>query len=223
MAEWSKAADCKSVRYSRVGSNPTFLIIKNCIIYKENLSLNVTVLKKRTALKIAMTKKFDKHLTNSKGNYLALVLNFKRVKFFPYIYSRSDNVFFTGSLGIISNRVGKGKCLKTKKMCYLGLAKLLRRVILHSNFASYNLVVRRTPKYLYELLNTLYSQSINVYTSPISKSYYNESSYRDNNVIRPALLYYRKVANYYFRKLGSKGRLKRKITKRLISSNRVMD
>ena len=168
-------------------------------------------------------RKHSKLLTDSKSNYLALVLNFKRVKFFPYMYSKSDNILFTGSLGIISNRVGKGKCLKTKKMCYLGLSKLLRRVILHSNFASYNLVIRRTPKYLYELLNTLYSQSINVYTSPISKTYYNESSYRDNNIIRPALLYYRKVTNYYFRKSGPKGRLKRKITKRLMSSNRVMD
>lgn len=29
MAEWTKAADCKSVRFSHVGSNPTFFILLN--------------------------------------------------------------------------------------------------------------------------------------------------------------------------------------------------
>ena len=31
MAEWSKAADCKSVSYTLVGSNPTFLILSHVL------------------------------------------------------------------------------------------------------------------------------------------------------------------------------------------------
>ena len=155
-----------------------------------------------------------------------VTLNFKRNKFFPYIHGESGDggIFFNSSLGLVCSLSQQGSTSKKSKTAYLSTSRLIRRVIIHSRCHNYNLKLKGSPKYISEIMSAMYARSTPIYANPSNAlGHYDESSLGPRGIILAGTLTLSSPFSYYKRKLKSRGRLKRKISKRLVASNRVID
>jgi hypothetical protein len=155
-------------------------------------------------------------------DYNQLVLNYKRLRFYPVIRDFKGSTLFNCSLGIIAKFLNKGKSFTKKKAVYLLLFSLIRKVLLFSKLDNLILVLNRTPKYLQEFMSTLYTPSVSIYSNPFKTSqlFYETSEHTHFDFRYVKVLTSRP---YGYIKMGKRGRLKRKISKRVQLSNRVLD
>jgi hypothetical protein len=247
MAEWSKAADCKSVSNSHVGSNPTLLNIVQQynkltltfkLFQKKNLRKYIisynsfTKLKKffiqnyLNFLKIFTFKKirnlgFYFNFNNTYIKNYILVLNFKRLRFFPLLKTLSNQIFISLSLGLLSKFFQKGKFFLKSKIVYLTLLLFLRKILIFSSFKKFLLFINKKPKYLSEMLNTLTTPSVAQYKHPFSDNIITEREL--NNPFVFSHIIFTNNKPYGIVKRKQKGRLKRKIFKKIIQLNKILD
>ena len=245
VAERSKAADCKSVSlYSRwFESNLSHIFLNTS--YDKSSSYYVGIspclqLNKKPAKLVLkrLSKNFspDKFLIKSKsntGHYTILktnvettdfVLNFKRLRFFPLARPHtSGDTIFTTSLGCIAKFLNKGKSHTKKKAVFLLVASLLRKILLYTGLSDMHLYVNRIPLYFQEILNQIYTPTKSLYYHPFFQQKLVDES--DDNIKSFDFKYvsFTNTKSYGYIKWKKKGRLKRKITKRVFSINRVID
>ena len=166
---------------------------------------------------IVYKQKINKYSNPSK----TLALNFKRNRFFPNIRHLNGYNFIFASLGMFMKFFTKAKSfLKTKTM-YLILASFLRKILIFSKFKNLILIVSRIPVFLKEILNSINEPVINIYKNPFTDSLYYEKNII--NQFKFSYIMFLNNKNFGNHKLKKKGRLKRKITKRIILSNRLVD
>jgi len=163
-------------------------------------------------------------LNNSKNIYKlpkVLMLNFKRNRFFPSLKLLQGETYLTLSLGLFSSFFNKGKFFIKNKAVYLVLASFIRKVLMYASFKELILFVLKTPLYLQELLSTINSPVVNFYKHPFNDSVVNEN----NSLYKFNFSYFIFSNNkpYTFMKKAKKGRVKRKISKRVVSLNRLTD
>ena len=152
------------------------------------------------------------------------VLNFKRLRFFPLSRPRySGETIFTSSLGCVAKFLNKGKSNIKKKSVFLLLAVLLRRILLYSGLSNMHLVITRTPQYFQEIITHIHSPSKSLYFHPFFTSKLVDESLDKQQTFDFKYVSFIKTKSYGYVKWKKKGRLKRKITKRIFSVNRVID
>ena len=157
---------------------------------------------------------------NMTQNYL-LMLNFKRKRFFPLIKSKKNEVFISLSMGLFSPFFKKGKYFLKSKLVYITTALFLRKVLLFSDFKEMYLLINKIPKYFSEILNTINEPTINLYKNPFTNLIVNEQNL-NNNFVFP-YIFFTNNKPYGLLKVKQKGRLKRKIEKKIITMNRMLD
>jgi hypothetical protein len=155
-------------------------------------------------------------------DFSQLVLNYKRLRFYPVIRDPRGYTLFNCSLGIIAKFLNKGKAFTKKKAVYLLLFSLIRKILLFSKLESMSLVLNRLPKYLQEFMSTLYTPAVTIYSNPFKTSQLMSETKEDTHF---DFKYVQVITSksYGYIKMGKKGRLKRKISKRVQLSNRVLD
>lgn len=100
-------------------------------------------------------------------NTTDMVLNFKRLRFFPLARPHnSGDTMFNTSLGCVSKFLNKGKSFTKKKATFLLVSTLLRRVLMYSGINNVHLYVNNTPLYFQEILNNIHLPTKSVYTHP---------------------------------------------------------
>jgi hypothetical protein len=115
----------------------------------------------------------------------------------------------------------KGKSFTKNKSNYILMASFLRKVIMYSCLKNIYLLVKHIPIYLNELISTVNRKSINFYKDPFSGKLISETGKKNAFNFRVFMFFNNKP--YGFIKTRKKGRIKRKITKRLVKLNRVAD
>jgi len=163
-------------------------------------------------------------LENNKTLYKSpkvLLLNFKRNRFFPSLKLLNGETYLTLSLGLFSSFFHKGKFFIKNKAVYLVLASFLRKILIYSSFKELILFVLKTPIYLQELLSTINSPVINFYKHPFNDTVVNENNFLNRFYFSYFIFSSNKP--YNFIKTRKKGRVKRKISKRVTSINRLTD
>ena len=172
-------------------------------------------------LKTNKTMSFKKNLHKHYNVKKTLALNYKRNRFFPNIHTLKGDNYITLSLGMFMKFFLKSKSFLRSKSMYLILSSFLRKILIFSKFKSLILTISKTPLFLKEILSSLNEPVISIYKNPFNEEYINEKSII-NRFKFSFILFLNNVA-FTKRKLKKKGRLKRKITKRIILSNRVVD
>lgn len=207
---------------SKIDESVSLLVRK----YKKNLIVKSVV--KLTQLVILLSRQKPLNLA---GFFLAnskkflfpkvLLLNFKRNRFFPSIKVLQGETYVTVSLGLFASFFKKGKFFIKNKSVYLVLASFLRKILMYTQMNELMLFVKRTPVYLQELLATIHNPVINFYKNPFGDDTINESILD----IKFYFYYFMFITTkpYGFVKTRKKGRVKRKILKRVISINRLTD
>ena len=149
------------------------------------------------------------------------LINYKRRNFFPNISSSKGQVVVTTSLGLFSKMLNKGKSFIRSKMVYLITMSFFRKVLIYSSFRNLSLFIKNEPLYLNELLSTLFKPVIGFYKHPFNNYLVDEklikTSYRFNNIL------FINNKKFTVQKTRKRGRLKRRIIKRLVSINKVLD
>ena len=154
-------------------------------------------------------------------NPAILILNFKKARFFPSLTNLKGRLFSTMSLGMFSKFFNKGKSFIKNKSVFLLIAGFLRKLILFSRIKGAMLQVKRVPLYFKEILSALHDPVVSFYKNPFSDFIVNESD--EKNTFKFTSFMFINNKPYGKVKNKQKGRLKRKITKRLISINRMVD
>jgi len=163
----------------------------------------------------------NKLFSNDDSDEKLLTFNFKRNRFFPDLQTKSSSIYFNLSLGLFAFFYKKGKFFIKNKQVFLVLASFLRKMLLFCSIGNLIFVVKRTPIYLQELLTTLNNPVINLYKHPFYDETVNEGVLK--NKFNFKLFLFLTNRPYGFVKVRKKGRVKRKITKRIVSINRLID
>lgn len=168
--------------------------------------------------------KFTNYLVNTNITYNTddlLTLNYKRRNFFPNVSSKDGKVLVTSSLGLFARMLNKGKSFIRNKSVYLMSAMFIRKLLIYSSIRQITVFVKRQPLYLNEILSTLFKPVINLYKHPFNNKIIDEKSagisFKFLNII------FMQNKNYTNYKTRKRGRLKRRIMKRLIKVNNVLD
>lgn len=150
-----------------------------------------------------------------------LLLNFYKKRFFPVIRNVEGHTYSTSSLGMFSKFFHKGKNFIKSKSIFLVSAGFLRKILIYSGLKDLMLVVKKTPIYFNEILNTIYNPVVSFYNHPFNNLSVDESLVFPEFRFGMVLFFNNK--NYGTHKTKTRGRLKRKISRRLQRLNRVLD
>jgi len=131
------------------------------------------------------------------------------------------SIYFNFSLGMFSSFFKKGKFFIKNKQVYLVIVSFIRKILLFSSLDHLFFVVSRTPIYLQEMLVTLNNPVVNFYKHPFADEVIDESFVK--NAFDFEMFIFLNSRPYGFVKTRKRGRVKRKITKRIVSINRLVD
>lgn len=152
------------------------------------------------------------------------VLNFKRLRFFPLARPHlAGETIFNTSLGCVSKFLNKGKSHTKKKAVFLLTASLLRKVLLYSSLVDIHLYINRTPLYFQEIMNQMHTPTKALYYHPFFKQTLVDESKENIRSFDLKYVSFTNTRSYGYTRWKKKGRLKRKISKRVFSINRVID
>jgi len=189
------------------------------------ISINITKIKVMLSSiinKLVVKYRVYKHRITQSFNIYHMFLNFKKNRFFPYFYKGGNkDTIFNNSLGILSKKFSHKKSFLKSKNAYLFSSSYIRRMLIYISTTKLNLNIRKTPKYLKEILRVLTSDSNVIYNHPFHKSVVNEKE-------KPLTIKFLYINFTNNKSLGpvkkkKKGRLKRKISKKIILYNNVLD
>lgn len=154
-----------------------------------------------------------------------LDLIFLRNRFFPQLTTYSNsNVIFNASLGIISSYFSKRKSFLRSKSSYIMLATYVRRILVSMNLSYLNLRVKGLPVYLKVLVKTMLTRSNSLYKDPYNVgTIKNETSNQFTFTVTFSQIVFTGNKFYGTKKVKQQGRLKRKIFRRIINSNSILD
>lgn len=152
-----------------------------------------------------------------------LNLNFKRNRFFPQF---KDTIFkktiFNNSLGTISKYFSRRKSYLRGKSSYLLSAAYTRRILTSLGVNYLYLEITKIPKYLKDIIRVVTTNTNVLYKNPFNpKDIVNEK-------VNPIELKFKYVfffnnKPYSVVKIKKKGRLKRKISKKITLLNNILD
>jgi len=151
-----------------------------------------------------------------------LDFNFKKQRFFPQL----ENFFlkktvFNASLGIISKFFSKSKKFLRSKNSYIFLATYFRRFLTYLNISNLYLFIRKIPKYLKDILRVLLSKANVLYKNPFKHEVINEK--KKSVIFNLSYIYFYNNKPHGVIRRKKRGRLKRKIMKRIILLNSLID
>ena len=162
-------------------------------------------------------------IKNNKNNiYNILLLNFKRFRFFPSLLINTGETYTNASLGIFSKAFMKNKAFLKNKINFILLAKLLRKILIHTNYQNFVLLIKKVPKYFTEILYNIYNTSVTFYKHPFLNSIVDEKR-QETVLLKTSYIYFLNNKAHTVLKKRKKGRLKRKITRKLIKLNLISD
>ena len=168
----------------------------------------------------------EKHMVNS---FYFLNFKFKRSLFFINIYNNVNKNYLSLSLGLFLKFFNKKKAFKKNKTLKLLTMRFLRKLFISLTFKNLYLRVRGVPVMLTKLLTTLNKPIIHQFTDPLSNVLIDETSheYKTTRLTKPLLLtpfiYFTKNKSYTYLKSKKRGRVKRKIRRKLVKLNNVID
>jgi hypothetical protein len=128
------------------------------------------------------------------------------------------------SLGLFWSFFAKPKSFKKSKQLYLLLINFFRKLLLHTNLQKTVLLIKYVPKYLPELLNTLLQKKLSTHTNPFSSNSY-ISPHNDSikNCVTISNIIFKKTKPYTPPEKRKKGVVKRKVLRKIIKNNNIID
>ena len=137
--------------------------------------------------------------------------------------TKNESLIFL-SLGFFLKYFEKRKVLKKSKAFKLLLARSLRKIFLLSRLNKFFFFIRGIPLYFVEMLRTLNQRIDHPFFNPYDKLVFDESNPRTTlSLIKVPYFFFIKNVSFVPSKTRKRGRIKRKLRRRLFVKNRVSD
>lgn len=130
--------------------------------------------------------------------------------------------FFFLSVGFFLKYFEKRKALKKNKSLKILLARYIRKLYLLVKFKHTLFFIRSIPTYLAELVNTLNTPIIHKFLTPFNDKLFEDSSL-NQNIFNINYFIFLKNIDFSNNKIRKKGRIKRKITRKIFMENSIID
>jgi len=151
-----------------------------------------------------------------------LYFNFRASRFYVNLVGADGRNYLSLSTGLFLKFFNNKKSLKKGKALKLLMSKLLRKLLITSNVSDLLLFVKGSPLFLTEILRFLFAPLASPFWDPVRGQSYVED-HQSMFFLKAHFIYFLKTVSYTSMKAPKRGRLKRKVTKRLVSKNNVMD
>lgn len=104
------------------------------------------------------------------------------------------------------------------------MVKLFRKIFLVTSIKHVELVINHCAPIFHELYRLLWTTNIIPYNLPTRKSLYDDKKLNKNKLLYTIhQVIFRRTVNFGYIKTKKRGRIKRKIRRRLLQKNNVMD
>lgn len=162
------------------------------------------------------------YLRNLSIPHYQLILTFRQEKLFVNLLNKHSINYLSLSLGLFTRFFSVQKSFKKNKILKIVLVKYLRKLFLLTKLHFIDLFVKSSPFMLLELLTYLFEPSQKAFKDPLSGRMIDETrfNYKTFNL---NYIYFFKSRQYNILKTRKKGRIKRKLQKKLIKLNKKID
>jgi hypothetical protein len=116
----------------------------------------------------------------------------------------------------------QGKIKKKAKQSFIKLADFLKRIVMSLEKISLSVKVKGIPKFLKDIFSEITKKSNKLIIDPFTASAHPESLVLANGVVFTEVRYY-KTFSYSTIKSKKMGRVKRKIRRKILATNNVID
>jgi len=151
-----------------------------------------------------------------------LILSFKKNKLFINLKNINKKNYISLSTGLFIKFFEKRKSLKKNKTIKLLMAKYIRKVLLISKIKNLILIIKKLPIFINEIVNFFNLPIAHKFINPVDNKIIEEN---ENNFTQLKFLYFLFLNNKDFskNKKPQKGRIKRKILRKIIFENKIVD
>lgn len=155
-------------------------------------------------------------------SYYNIYLNFNPGRLYINLTDRKGKNYLSLSVGLFLKFFNKKRSLKKNKTLKLLLIKFLRKLLIVTGIKNISLFIKKTPVFISEILRFLMAPIPTPFLDPINNTQITEQD-QIKTQFNIRYMYFLKSKSYTTMKNKQKGRLKRKIARRIIMSNRISD
>lgn len=165
---------------------------------------------------------FSKFLKTKNKIVFFLIMSFKKKKLYINLQNIKKKNYISISTGLFIKFFEKRKSIKKNKAIKLLMAKYLRKLFIISKITNIVMLIKKTPLFVNELVNFLNLPIAHKFLNPIDQKVIDESS---NKKLTIKFLYFifSENKNFSKNKLPQKGRIKRKILRKVTFENKIVD
>ena len=171
---------------------------------------------------VKLSLKYSKSFLSTQPSPFIVVLSFKKSRLFITLKNFFKKNITSLSSGLFIKFFEKKKSFKKNKTIKLLMIKYLRKLLIISKITTLALLVKKTPIFLTELLNLMNTPISHKFLNPIDGKLTEEDL---KSFTSFKFLYFIFLQNKSFckNKLRLKGRIKRKILRKITLENRLAD
>lgn len=163
-----------------------------------------------------------KFLKDKTHSLFFLILSFKKKKLYINLQNTKKKNYLSLSAGLFIKFFEKRKAIKKNKNIKLLMAKYLRKLFIISKISNLILIIKKTPLFINELINFLNTPIAHKFINPIDNRIIDESVNRKLS-IRFLYFIFMENKNFSKNKTSAKGRIKRKILRKITFENKIID
>lgn len=156
-------------------------------------------------------------------NLYKLYFTFTSNRLFINLLNFSGKNYTSLAVGLFLKFFKNKKSFKKNKLIKILLVKYLRKLLIIAGIRNLYLYIQKKPLFFQELCKTLTTPLVNSFVNPLTSLSINENSLFKSQPFTIRYLFFRHTKAYNLMRLPRKGRLKRKIMRRIIKTNRIAD
>lgn len=151
-----------------------------------------------------------------------LILSFKKNKLFFNLQNFNKINYLSISTGFFIKFFEKRKSIKKNKTIKLLMSKYIRKILIVSKIKNIILIIKKIPVFINEIINFLNTPIAHKFINPIDGKDIEEN---EINYIQFKFLYFlfKENINFSKNKKPQKGRIKRKILRKVTFENKIID
>ena len=163
------------------------------------------------------------HLSKREVHYAYRVFfTFNLTRLYINLWDCGRRNYASLSVGLFLKFFNKKRALKKNRVFRFLLVRFFRKLLITANIKNMALVFKRTPRDLLEIFRFLCSPLKAPFFNPVTQKVIEETRHKYHK-LNIRYLYFLKSISYTSMKYRKKGRVKRKISRKVIKKNKLMD
>jgi hypothetical protein len=155
--------------------------------------------------------------------FIDLKLYFRRKSLFVLIHDRHNRTYASFSTGFFIKFFKKKKTLKKHKLLRVLVGRYLRKLFILAAVKNLRVTIQGVPLYLLEILNSMNRPSTHVFYDPVTEKNISDTAKTGCITARAVYFFFIKNVPFVIQRSRKKGRIKRKIRRKLIAKNKIID